>query len=129
MVYRTYLRAHDGRVSEKTVTPDQRAAGEAFAALVDRTDLDGQKMAAALTCNNRQLAFHRFDREPGRSDYWRGRLDEIEWPAVAGQIGRPPEMAGGRRVNVYLDASSLRRAAEIGDGNVSEGIRRALKAR
>lgn len=34
----------------------------------------------AMTHNNRQLAFHRFDRQPGDADYWRDKLDEIEWP-------------------------------------------------
>jgi len=43
-----------------------------------------------------------------------------------GRGGRPVELDGGRRVNVYLDATSLDRAAKLGDGNVSEGIRRAL---
>lgn len=41
-------------------------------------------------------------------------------------LGRPAEMDGGKRVNVYLDAASLARAAELGGGNVSEGIRLAL---
>lgn len=41
-------------------------------------------------------------------------------------IGRPAEMDGGKRVNVYLDKTSLQRAAEIGDGNVSAGIRKSL---
>ncbi len=40
--------------------------------------------------------------------------------------GRPTEMGAGRRVNVYLDEQSLTRAAELGDGNVSVGIRKAL---
>lgn len=40
--------------------------------------------------------------------------------------GRPAEVKGGKRVNVYLDAASLTRAAELGGGNVSEGIRLAL---
>jgi post-segregation antitoxin (ccd killing protein) len=40
--------------------------------------------------------------------------------------GRPPEMKGGKRVNVYLDADSLDRAAQLGGGNVSEGVRLAL---
>lgn len=40
--------------------------------------------------------------------------------------GRPALMANGKRVNVYLDAASLEKAARLGDGNVSEGIRRAL---
>lgn len=41
--------------------------------------------------------------------------------------GRPAEMTGGKRVNVYLDAASLAAAAELGGGNVSEGIRLALQ--
>ena len=45
----------------------------------------------------------------------------------AAPIGRPTEMTEGRRVNVYLDAASLARAAELGGGNVSEGIRMALR--
>lgn len=36
------------------------------------------------------------------------------------------KLEGGKRVNVYLDDASLARAAELGDGNVSEGIRIAL---
>ena len=41
--------------------------------------------------------------------------------------GRPSEMNEGKRVNVYLDAASLAAAAKLGNGNVSEGIRLALK--
>lgn len=36
------------------------------------------------------------------------------------------KLEGGKRVNVYLDQASLSKAAELGAGNVSEGIRRAL---
>lgn len=125
MTYRAYLRTFDGQVSEKTITKDQAAAAEAFAALVERTDLDKQKMAAALTYNNGQLAFHRFDRHPGDRDYWRDKLAEIEWPT--GQVGRPSEMESGRKVNTYLDAESIAIATRLGNGNVSEGIRKALK--
>jgi hypothetical protein len=121
-MYRVYLRAFDQQVSEKTNTPNQQAALDAFSEMVGRTELDGQKLAAVLTYQNRQLAFHRFDRQPGQSDYWRGRLDEIDLP----QAGRPETLDGGKRVNVYLDAASLAKAAELGDGNVSEGIRLAL---
>lgn len=129
MTYRAYLRTFDGQVSEKTITKDQSTAAEAFSTLVERTDLDGQKMAAALTYNNGQLAFHRFDRHPGDADYWRDKLDEVEWPT--GQVGRPSEMAGGKKVNTYLDAESIAIAARLGmvngKPNVSEGIRKALK--
>lgn len=43
------------------------------------------------------------------------------------KIGRPPEMAGGKAVKVYLDAESVAIATRLGNGNVSEGIRLALK--
>lgn len=41
-------------------------------------------------------------------------------------VGRPAGV-DGKRVQVYLDAESLKTAALIGAGNVSEGIRQALK--
>jgi len=124
-LYRVYLRNFDGAVdaSSKTATSDRGAAEAAFASLVDRESLDGQKLAAVLSLNNQHLAFHRFDRSPGDNDYWRGRLDDIAWPR-----GRPAEMESGGRTNVYLDADSLERAKKIGGGNVSLGIRLALEA-
>jgi hypothetical protein len=41
--------------------------------------------------------------------------------------GRPADMEGGRKVAVYLDEQSTRRASIMGDGNISLGIRRALE--
>lgn len=41
--------------------------------------------------------------------------------------GRPAELQDGKRVNVYLDAQALEIARRLGDGNVSAGIRRALR--
>jgi ABC-type taurine transport system substrate-binding protein len=57
---------------------------------------------------------------------WTGDGDTVDSLAKM-SVGRPVEMTGGKRVNVYLDAASLARAAELGGGNVSEGIRAALK--
>lgn len=54
-------------------------------------------------------------------------LDGRKVAAALGTAGRPSEMSGGKRVNAYLDAESLAIAARLGDGNVSEGIRKALK--
>ena len=42
-------------------------------------------------------------------------------------VGRPTDVAG-RNVNTYLDSESIAIASRLGDGNVSEGIRKALKA-
>jgi hypothetical protein len=41
-------------------------------------------------------------------------------------VGRPSAV-DGKRVQVYLDAESLKTAALLGHGNVSEGIRKALR--
>lgn len=53
-------------------------------------------------------------------------LDGRKVAAALGITGRPEEMDGGKRVNVYLDAASLERARDIGNGNISVGIRIAL---
>lgn len=124
--YRVYLRTFDQKVlpESKTSTNNPETAAELFSDLVARKELDGGRIAAVLSYNQKQLAFHRFDSKPGSADYWRDRMGEIPWPP--GVVGRPPELEGGKRVNVYLDARSLARAARLGDGNVSEGIRLAL---
>ena len=54
-------------------------------------------------------------------------LDGRTVAAAIGTIGKPATLTGGKRVNVYLDDASLDAAAKLGDGNVSEGIRVALK--
>lgn len=41
-------------------------------------------------------------------------------------VGAPPKMEDGHRVNVYLDARSIGVAKRLGNGNASEGIRKAL---
>ena len=54
-------------------------------------------------------------------------LDGRKVAAALGTAGRPSEMFGGRKVNTYLDAESIAIATRLGNGNVSEGIRKALK--
>lgn len=123
-MYRTYLRTYDQQVLKefKTVTNSQIAAVDAFEELINRTDLDGKKIAAVLSYNNQQLAFHRFDKQQGHTDYWRDRIGEIKLP----HPGKPATLNGGRAVKVYLDAQSIETADKLGNGNVSEGIRIAL---
>jgi hypothetical protein len=57
----------------------------------------------------------------------RCRLDGRKVAAALGKAGRPPEMSGGKKVNTYLDAESIAIATRLGNGNVSAGIRKALK--
>lgn len=54
-------------------------------------------------------------------------LDGRKVAAALGLSGRPP-IIRGRRIDVYLDAESIAIAKRIGQGNVSSGIRKALKA-
>jgi hypothetical protein len=68
-VFRVYLRWPKQRVTDKTVTPQRYLAWMAYRALCSREDLVGQPVAAAITANGRQLAFHRFD-DPSPIDPW-----------------------------------------------------------
>ncbi len=42
--------------------------------------------------------------------------------------GRPPRMADGKRWNLYLPQATVDRARQIGGGNVSLGVQRAVEA-
>lgn len=124
-MFRIYLRDYEQRVSEKTNTGDPQAAIAAFSALVNRTDLDGQKVMAVITKNGSPIAHHKFNaREDDCAVYWRGRIKQLP---IYPEAGRPAELEGGKRVQVYLDAESLFIAAKLGNGNISEGIRKTLK--
>jgi len=124
-MFRIYLRDQNQQVSEKTNTGDPQAAITAFAALVNRTDLDGKRVLAVITKNGSPVAHHKFNaREDDREYYWRGRITQLP---IYPEAGRPAELEGGKRVQAYLDAESLAIAAKLGNGNVSEGIRKALK--
>lgn len=126
MIFRVYLRDPSQRVSEKTNTGDAGAAIAAFSELVSRTDLDGSRMLAVITKNGSPVAYHHFNSSPeDENRYWRGRIEQLP---ISCEVGRPAELEGGKRVNVYLDAESLSIASKIGDGNVSDGIRKALRA-
>ena len=72
------------------------------------------------------MDLHHFDARPGTKNNWQGRVDDIAWPQGSGKVGRPTELEGGARHNVYLDAVSIARARKLGKGNISEGIRIAL---
>lgn len=54
-------------------------------------------------------------------------LDGRAVAAALGTGGRPAALDAGQRVNVYLDAESAAIARALGGGNVSAGIRAALK--
>ena len=69
-VFRVYLRWPDQRVSDKTVTRSRYLAWFEYRALCAREDLIGRPVAAAITANGKQLAYHGFD-DPNPDDPWR----------------------------------------------------------
>jgi hypothetical protein len=124
-MFRIYLRDQNQQVSEKTNTSDPQAAIAAFEALVNRTDLDGHRVMAVITKNGSPVAHHTFNaRQDDQTFYWRGRIDQLP---IYEEAGRPVELEGGKRRNVYLDDESWELAKKLGNGNASDGIRIALK--
>ena len=82
MTYRIYIRDANQRTTGKTATESKAAALAAFSELVDRADLDGQKLLAVLNQDGRKIAHHNFQAGPDGADWWRGRMDQIVWPSV-----------------------------------------------
>lgn len=85
MTFRVYLRDAQQRVTDKTTTANPDAALVAFRALVERTDLDGQRLLAVLNRDGRPVAHHDFSKPappaPGSDPlrWWRGRTGEIDF--------------------------------------------------
>lgn len=126
MTYCVYLQIPNGSAFERTETGSRSIAESVFRAFLDRDELHDKEVSLHLVYQRTTLAVHRFDTPIGTTDNWQGRVDEIAWPKGEGQVGRPAELEGGGRHNVYLDAVSIARARKLGKGNISEGIRVAL---
>jgi hypothetical protein len=126
MSYRIYLQIPNGSAFERTETGSRSIAESVFQAFLEREELDEKEVSVHLVYQRTTLAVHRFDAAQGTPDNWQGRVNEIAWPEGHGQVGRPPELEGGARHNVYLDTVSIARARKLGKGNISEGIRIAL---
>ena len=91
------------------------------------SDFDGGESAAKDAAQSGIRCYIKWSRNSdGQSAYW-GPSGACFEAYIYSAPGRPAEMQGGKRVQVYLDAKSLEIADRIGGGNVSEGIRQALK--
>lgn len=126
MSYRIYLQIPNGGAFERTETGSRAIAESVFQSFFERDELDLKEVSVHLVYQRTTLAVHRFDAEKGTAGNWQGRAHEIPWPERQEQVGRPAEMEGGSRRNVYLDTVSIARARKLGKGNISEGIRIAL---
>lgn len=126
MSYRIYLQIPNGSAFERTETGSRSIAESVFRAFLERDELENKEVSLHLVYQRTPLAVHHFDAKPGTANNWQGRVDQIAWPQGGGKVGRPTELDGGARQNVYLDAVSIARARKLGKGNISEGIRIAL---
>lgn len=91
------------------------------------SDFDAVELAAKNAAQSGMRCYIKWSRDSdGQSAYW-GPNGTCFEAYIYSAPGRPAEMEGGKRVQVYLDAKSLEIAARLGGGNVSEGIRQALK--
>lgn len=125
MSYRIYLQTADATF-EQTKTGSRTIAEMVFKSFLDRDELEGKPVSVHLVHLRTHLAIHRFDAPAGNPENWQGRQDEIPWPEGTGKVGRPVEMEGGSRTNIYLDDASKAKARKLGKGNQSLGIRIAL---
>lgn len=90
-------------------------------------DFSQVEQAAEQAAENGTKCCIRWSRSSdGQVAYWgpKGACFSPHWYA---KPGRPAEMDGGKNVNTYLDAASVAIASRLGNGNVSDGIRKALK--
>lgn len=103
-----------------------------FAPLTDGAEVETDEEFGALEAQAQELAAAgtkcciRWSRDSdGQVAYWgpSGAMLKPHWYA---KPGRPEEMQGGKRRNVYLDDASWAKAVELGNGNASDGIRMAL---
>ena len=95
--------------------------------IVENDDFSSAEQAAEQAAENGTKCCIRWKRSSdGQVAYWgpSGAAFKPHWYV---KQGRPSEMAGGKAVKVYLDAESIVIATRLGSGNVSEGIRKALK--
>jgi hypothetical protein len=95
--------------------------------IVENDDFSEAEEAAEATAEAGTKCCIRWSRSSdGQVAYWgpSGAAFKPHWYA---KPGRPSEMSGGKAVKVYLDAESIAIATRLGNGNVSEGIRKALK--
>jgi hypothetical protein len=103
-----------------------------FSPLTDGAEVETDEEFGAIEAKAQKLAAAgakcciRWTRDSdGQVAYWgpKGAAMQPHWYA---KPGRPEEMQGGKRRNVYLDDASWAKAVELGNGNASDGIRIAL---
>jgi len=90
---------------------------------------DGATPLGTVTVGSETGALVRIDRTGAYCMLVGGALRRIDGRSVAAALGhacRKPTI-DGQRINVYLDADSIEGARRLGGGNISAGIREAIR--
>jgi len=127
-IYKIWIHDEEGRLKRDGSSFSTRKEDDArfyFAQQVLAKKLDGENLFVAISCDGKVFARHWFMKKSGIF-FLRDKLLQVKWPEVA-KVGRPKEMRSGRNVTIYLNAEAFDKAWVIGNGNVSAGIRTALK--
>ena len=123
-MFRIYLKEHSKRARETVRTHCIDTAKAVFADYVNRRELDATNAIAVISRHAIPIAEHRFDaNEDDKLHYWRGRVVDLN---IRKDAGRPIELEDGKRVNMFLDQTSIDTAKRLGAGNLSEGVRKSL---
>ena len=86
---------------------------------------EAEEFAASAAAAGQKCCIRWSRESDGQVAYW-GPAGAVIKPHWYAKPGRPEEMQGGKRRNVYLDDASWAKAVELGSGNASDGIRMAL---
>ncbi|QEL55569.1 hypothetical protein [Chromobacterium paludis] len=101
--------------------------------LYQLSDLPGYQMVGVIHQGNRTGALVRHTASGVYGMAYRNEVRPLDQRRVKAALGipngagAPPKLQGGSRKNVYLDTASIEIARKLGHGNLSEGIRKALK--
>ena len=123
-MFYVYVELHGSLVQGSKSRCDSRAkAIAAFTYIVDRTNLDGRGYIVFLKKDKDFIASHDFTSAPGDENYWRGRIADIPLPDGRAAYAVPES----KNVMVHLDKTTIDHARILGGGNLSLGLRRAVK--
>ena len=121
-MYRIYSRLESGlkipHSTTRTTNPDE--ARKAFEYAIGRANADPRHVVSVLNYGDRILATHDSNSPIGSKDNWTGYVDDINWPGT-----KPLNMP--KVQSVYLDETTINHARILGGGNLSLGLRRAVK--
>lgn len=113
---------------KRKFTVDKNGAWEKFAINIP---INSQAIGTVTWEDGASAALIRFNKTGGYAAIKEKNILPLSRIAVEKQfmpVGRPKYLNNGRKIQVYLDEESLTFATKLGMGNISAGVRAALKS-